>query len=250
MMNFARTRLILLTLPLALGLAACGKKDETAAGPVTSATPIAKIAAPSGKSWTEVVATTPDGGYVMGNPNAPLKLIEYGSLTCPHCAVFATEGLPKLRDNYVADGRVSIEFRNFVRDKFDTTMAMLTRCGPPESFFALTEQVFANQKDIFKGLDALASDPTINTLPEDKLFPVLATKAGLIDFFAARGVAKDQAMACLAKTQTATDLATGVQKATEQFNIQGTPTFILNGKNVEVATWEELEPILQKAGAR
>jgi protein-disulfide isomerase len=249
-MNFARTRLILLALPLALGLTSCGKKDDASGGTAASATPIAKIAAPAGKAWTDMISTTPDGGYVMGNPNAPLKLIEYGSLTCPHCAVFATEGFPKLRDSYVADGRVSIEFRNFVRDKFDTTMAMLTRCGPPESFFALTEQVFANQKDIFKGLDALQSDPTINTLPEDKLFPVLATKAGLVDFFAARGVAKDQAMACLAKTQTATDLAAGVQKATDQFNIQGTPSFILNGKNVEVATWEELEPILQKAGAR
>lgn len=250
-MNFARTRLILLALPLALNLAACGKKDDSATGgAVTAAEPIAKIAAPAGKTWTDMVATTPEGGYLMGNPNAPLKLIEYGSLTCPHCAVFATEGFPKLRDNYVADGRVSIEFRNFVRDKFDTTMAMLTRCGPPESFFALTEQVFANQQSIFKGLETVQADQSLNALPEDKLFPALATKAGLIDFFAARGVAKDQAMACLAKTQTATDLAAGVQKATDQFNIQGTPTFILNGKNVEVATWEELEPILQKAGAR
>lgn len=248
-MKLARTSLFVLALPLALGLAACGKKDDAAGGAATGA-PIAKIAPPAGKAWTDVVATTPDGGYRMGNPDAPLKLIEYGSLTCPHCAEFSEKGFPKLRDDYVASGRVSIEFRNFVRDKFDTTMAMLTHCGSPETFFPLTEQVFANQKDIFAGLEEVQKDPALATMTDARLFQMLGAKAGLIDFFAARGISKDQANACLGNVKTAESLANGVQKAVDEYNITGTPSFILNGKNLEVATWESLEPMLQNDGAR
>ncbi|WP_226018320.1 thioredoxin domain-containing protein [Novosphingobium sp. FKTRR1] len=252
-MTRARNRLaLLLALPLAftlsLGLGACGKKDDAAS--VADAAPLAAVAPPAGKAWADVVTQTPEGGYLMGNPNAPLKLIEYGSLTCPHCAEFSEKGLPTLRDTYVASGRVSLEFRNFVRDKYDTTMAMLTRCSSPDAFYGLTEQVYANQKDIFAGLEALGKDPSIATLSEDKLFPVIGARGGLVDFFAARGVAKDQALQCLANTKTATTLAEGVQKATDQYQITGTPSFILNGRNLDVATWEQLEPILKRAGAR
>ncbi len=248
-MKLARTAMFALALPLALGLSACGKKDE-AAGGVTTGAPIANIAPPAGKAWVDVVATTPEGGYRMGNPDAPLKLIEYASYTCPHCGEFSEKGFPKLRDNYVASGRVSVEFRNFVRDKFDTTIAMLARCGSPDTFFPLTEQVFANQKDIFTGLEGAQKDPALATMTDARLFAMLGAKAGLVDFFAARGIAKDQANACLANVKTAESLANGVQKAVDEYNITGTPSFILNGKNLEVATWETLEPMLQNAGAR
>ena len=79
---------------------------------------------------------------------------------------------------------------------------------------------------------------------------MIGEKGGLVDFFAARGIARDQANACLAKSQTAEKLAMQTQTATEKYTITGTPTFIVNGKNVDVATWEQLEPILQRAGAR
>jgi len=250
-MKLVRTTIAAVSLAtLSIGLVAC-KKDAAAPGATQTAAALPKVAPPAGKQWADVVVATPEGGYRMGNPDAPLKLIEYGSLTCPHCAAFSTEGFPKLRDQYVSTGRVSIEFRNFVRDKFDTALAMLTRCGEPESFFALTDQVFANQKDIFAKLDPVAQDPALQSMPTDKLFTTLGTRAGLIDFFAARGIAKDKAMACLANSATAEKLALDVQKATDQFEITGTPTFILNGKKLDdVAAWQGLEPALQNAGAR
>ncbi|MDF8332568.1 thioredoxin domain-containing protein [Novosphingobium cyanobacteriorum] len=236
---------------LSLGLAACDKKDGDPLATQTTATALAKVAPPAGKEWADVISTTPEGGYRMGNPDAPIKLIEYGSLTCPHCAEFSEKGFPKLRDEYVASGRVSIEFRNFVRDKFDTALVMLTHCGEPESFFALTEQVFANQKELFDKLQPLAQDPAMASVPADKLFPVLGERGGLIDFFAARGIAKDKAAQCLANTGTAQQLADQVQKSVDQYNIEGTPTFIMNGTKIDnVASWEGLEPILQNAGAR
>ncbi len=244
-----KSALILLAAPLLLGLAACGQKDDSAAGAVAGA-PIAKIAPPAGKAWADVVTQTTDGGYVMGNPQAPLKLIEFASLTCSHCAEFAEKGLPKLRDDYIASGRVSLEFRNFIRDPFDATMAMLTRCGSPESYFALTEQVYANQREILTGLEPVGKALQNANVPQAQIFSVIGTRGGLVDFFAARGIAKDQAAMCLAKVDVATKLADGVKRAEETYNITGTPGFVLNGKNVEVAAWESLEPILQKAGAR
>ena len=243
-----RLLLALIALPLAFGLAACGKKDDAAAVPAGAA--LNAVAPPAGKAWADVVSPTPEGGYVMGNPNAPIKVIEYGSLTCPHCAEFEEKGFPHLRDEYVAKGTVSFEFRNFVRDPYDTTMAMLTRCGAPESFFALTEQVYSNQKAIFDQLQPIGAQLQAANLPPAKMFSAIGERGGLIEFFAARGIAKDQAAQCLAKSETATKLADDTSKAGDTFNITGTPTFIVNGKNVEVATWDALEPILKQAGAR
>ena len=74
-------------------------------------------------------ARRPKAGFVMGNPDAKLKLIEYGSLTCPHCREFDEKGVPALIDNYVKTGQVSWEFRNYVRDAFDLTAALVARCN-------------------------------------------------------------------------------------------------------------------------
>lgn len=243
-----RLLLALIALPLALGLAACGKKDDAGSAPVGAA--LNAVPPPAGKAWADVVSVTPEGGYVMGNPNAPIKVIEFGSLTCPHCAEFEEKGFPHLRDDYVAKGTVSLEFRNFVRDPYDTTLAMLTHCGEPESFFALTEQVYSNQKAIFDQLQPIGAQLQAANLPPEKMFSAIGDRGGLIEFFAARGIAKDQAAQCLAKSETASKLAADTQKATDTFNVTGTPTFIVNGKNVEVATWDALEPILKQAGAR
>ena len=73
---------------LALGLSACDKASDSATGaPSANSTPIAKIAPPAGKSWADTVTVTPEGGYLMGNPDAPIKLIEFGALSCSHCEI-------------------------------------------------------------------------------------------------------------------------------------------------------------------
>ena len=244
-----RQAFLLLALPLAL--AACNKEPGPGEPGGEPAKPIAAIAPPAGKQWAEMVEITQAGGYRMGNPEAPIQVVEYASLTCPHCAEFAAKGFAPLRDKYVASGRVSFEMRNFVRDQIDLTAAMLTRCGPKESYFALTEQVFAHQPAIFESVQkGEAKARETQNLPTNRRFVALAQALGLTDFFAARGISSDQATACLAKADTATQLAQATQNQAQQFSIQGTPTFLLNGRNVQVSTWEELEPLLQQAGAR
>lgn len=238
--------------PLALGLAACNKSADGTATAELSGAPIAKIAPPAGKTWAEVVKVTDEGGYQMGNPDAPIKVVEYGSLTCPHCAEFAELSGVEMRDTFVASGRVSYEFRNLIRDGIDLTLAQLVRCSPPESFFALTDQTFANQKTFFEKAQNAgkpAQEAAFSAAPAQR-GAAIAGLTGAIDFFAARGISKDQANTCLADVKSAEKLATMSNEQGQKYNIEGTPTFFINGKKQEANTWPLLKDALMKAGAR
>ncbi len=244
----SRLLIAALALPLALGLAACDKGSEDKAG--LSGEPVPTVAPPAGKAWTEVVTKTPEGGYLMGNPNAPIKLIEYGSLSCPHCAKLAQEGFAKLTGTYVASGRVSFEFRSFAIHPQDVPLTVLASCGTTEAFIPLVEQAYAN-------FDALAASTQAGaqkaeaamSLPEKERFVAFADATGYTDFFAARGIAKDQGHACLADFARASAIA----RQAEQYGKEGidsTPTLLINGSKLDGNTWAELEPALQRAGAR
>jgi protein-disulfide isomerase len=237
--------------PLALALVACGDKDADKPGGL-SGEPIAKVAPPASKAWTEVVAKTPEGGMRMGNPDAPIKLVEYGSMTCSHCAEFSEQASAGLRDEFVSSGRVSYEFRNFVRDPIDLTVAMLARCGSPESFFPLTEQAFAYQPAMMEKAQKAGEATYTAALnqPEGKRYQALADLTGLTEFFAARGIAKDQAGMCLVNAAEAQSLAKHTQEQTEQYKIEGTPTFLVNGQSIGSMEWPELRTKLQTMGAR
>jgi len=248
--SLSRLPVILAIAPLALGLAACSKEGDS--GSSLSGAPIAKVAAPAGKTWAETIAVTPELGYRMGNPDAPIKVVEYGSLTCPHCAEFAEKSTAEMRDNFVASGRVSFEFRNFIRDAIDLTATQLTRCGPPETFFALTDQVFAGQKSFFEKAQAAgkpAQDAAFQAPPSQR-GPMIGQLTGLTDFVSSRGISKDQANACLADVAKAEALATATNQQGEQYQIEGTPTFLINGKKADVKSWEELKAELERLGAR
>jgi protein-disulfide isomerase len=246
-----RALIVAAMLPLALGVAAC-KKDEAGTAGATSTAPLAKVPAPAGKAWSDVIATTPEGGYRMGNPNAPIKLVEYGSLTCPHCAAFAKESNDELVSNFVASGRVSFEFRNFIRDPLDMASAMLVRCAPPESFFGLTHATFANQPAMFDKLK-VAGDKAYSqaiALPADKRLQGLAELAGLEDFFAANGLPKPQAQQCLANTAAASTLAKQNEVAEKDKGIDSTPTLFVNDQKLDTPLWSDTKARLEASGAR
>ncbi|EDL48525.1 thioredoxin domain-containing protein [Erythrobacter sp. SD-21] len=240
-----------LAAPIALALAACnGGAEEGTAGDLEGEQ-IAEIAAPDGSSWLETASGTEEGGFVIGNPDAPLKLVEYASHTCGACAMFAETGSAPLQEEYVASGRVSYEIRPLLRDPLDVTISTLARCGSPASFHALADQAWASLPEFGDALqsNAGAYEAAMNA-PENERFVRIAEAAGLVDFFAARGISADQARTCLADGQAITAMA---QKSSEQASadgVTGTPTFFLNGQRVEANQWTALEPILQRAGAR
>lgn len=236
-------------LPLAAVLAACGGGAEEAAAP-PSGDPIAAIPAPEGTEWVDTATISPEDGYVLGNPDAPLKVVEFVSHTCPACANYARESAAGIED-YVASGVVSVEIRNQVHDPLDLTIAMLVRCGAPESFHPLAKQAWANLNEIVQ--NAQANGEALNAAmqaPPAQRYMAIAETAGLVDFFAARGISRDQAAQCLADGAKAEQIANNSQTQSAELNVTGTPTFFLNGARLDGANWASVDAALQQAGAR
>ncbi len=235
-----------LAAPLALALAACGGE----AGDGESGDAIAAIPAPEGTSWNETVTVSEEGGYILGNPEAPLKLIEYASHTCPACANFAVNGKPGVKE-YVATGVVSFEQREVFLNPYDIVIAVLAQCGPDELYQPLSDEVWGNLNEVRNGFGA---NPQMLQQAQgaelDQRFVLLGEATGLIDFFASRGVSADQARACLADGAKIEALVQQVSAQTDEDGVTGTPTFFLNGNRIDGITWSDVEPALQRAGAR
>lgn len=246
-----RTALALtLAAPLALALSACGSQT---ADPAAQAAVVPAVAAPAGTSWRDTVAVTADGGHLVGNPKAPIKLVEYGSLTCPTCAAFAVEGMEPLLSKYVDSGRVSFELRNFaVHGPVDIVLAQMVRCGTKEAVVPLSDQVWHNVQSLLAPLQSnqAAVEQAMNQ-PMNQRFIAMAQLGNFFDFFASRGISADQAKSCLADVPALEKLAKQTDTFATRDGVNGTPTFALNGTKLDgVNSWAGLEPALQRAGAR
>jgi len=251
MTMFRRLALTAFAASAALALGACGSKDDAAPGAAPTGGPLAAVAAPAGQMWSDVLSATDGGGMRMGNPNAPLKLLEYGSLSCPHCAKLANDGMKTLIDKYVNSGKVSYEYRSFpIHGIIDVPLTVMVRCADPAAFFPLVEQIYTDQPALMaRAEQGNAQAQAASQLPPNQRFAALADAFGLTDWFAARGLSKDQAHSCLADTAAAEKVAKEGQKWSDD-GVNQTPTLVLNGQTLELAEWKELEPALQNAGAR
>jgi hypothetical protein len=138
-------------------LAGCsGETGGNASG--AAPTPMTAIQPPAGKSWAETVVKTPEGGYRIGNPDAPIKLVEYGSRLCPTCGAFGQAAMKPIENTYVASGKVSFEFREFmVHGAPDFAPALLGRCGGPAPFFPILEQMLVAQSSILPKMESASS---------------------------------------------------------------------------------------------
>lgn len=250
-MTHSRTfRLTALAAPLmALALASCGDAPEDPE--VAEVAAIAPISAPDGQNWTQMYSESPEGGYVMGNPEAPIKLVEYASHTCPHCADFAADAAEKIRDDYVASGRVSYELRNQIHDPIDLTFSTLARCGGASTFQPLSEQGWKDLAGFFEKVQGNQSAYEAAMQQEGGARMVgIAQATGMLDWFAARGLNEDQAKTCLNDQAKVEAIVKNSQDQSEKLDVTGTPTFFINGRNLGTLTWPELEANLQNAGAR
>ena len=241
---------LLLATSAVLASAACNaqKASDSAAG---SSTPIEAVKPPANGDWSTVVTQTSAGGFLMGNPDAKVKLVEFGSMTCPHCAHFEETGVPSLVEKYVKSGQVSFEFRNFVRDPFDIAVSLISRCNGSKSFFPLTTALYKAQRDWLGSFQNVPENQiqAITSMGPDKQFLEIAKVAGLQQWAAMRGVPTAKSAQCLTNQAEVNQLVQMNSDTTTQFpDMQGTPTFVINGKMVEnAASWELLEPKLREA---
>lgn len=233
---------------LSMAIAACGDKEGTAAS--TTAIAGENVPPPAGQAWHDIVVKTEAGGYLMGNPNAAIKVAEYGSFTCPHCREFVEQSTDDI-EKMVDSGRMSFEFRPYVRDPLDMTVALLAGCNGPEPYFPLSHQLFVNQTAMFETAQAAgeAAYGAAMQKTEGERFIAVAELAGLIDFVKQRGISEDRAKQCLSDTKAAEAIAGHVQQANTAYNITGTPTLLMNDAVVEnAASWDVMKAKLKEAG--
>lgn len=239
-------------LAILAGLSACGGGDA-GSNTAAPAAPVAGAAAPAGQNWTEVVEKTAEGGYRMGNPDAPIKLVEYGSRTCPTCGSFAREGYKPLTEQYVATGKVSFEFRDFlVHGAPDLAAAVTGACGGTAPFFPILEQMYANQQATLETLEQTPQEfqAQLQGASPARIASAWADRLGYDDFVKQRGVPEAKVRQCLADEAAITDATKATEAAMQSSQVSGTPTFIINGEVQQgIVSWQQLETALKAAGA-
>jgi len=234
---------------LVLALAGCGGDDTNLASVANNAAPLTQIPAPNNGDWTFTVSETPEGGYRMGNPNAPVKLVEYASITCPHCGEFAETGSAPLQNTYVRSGQVSWEYRPYMLFPTDPGIFMLLRCQGATPFFTLVDQLYGSQREWAGRVQSLPEGQLqqLQGLEAGPRASALVRAAGLDQFFRQRGMPESRIDSCLADSRGLDRLAEITRSGTERDGVTGTPTFFINGERQDVGTWAQLEPRLRAA---
>lgn len=238
---------ILLSLIALLLLAGCGGDGNSTA----PAAPVASASPPAGKQWTEVFTKTGEGWVAQGNPNAPIKVVEYGSRSCPVCGAFAATGVEPLRAKYISTGQVSYEFRDFMVHPQDLGLALLGRCASTEAFFPILDQMFAGQQAYNQKLSTM-DDATYQQL--QRLSPLDQGKAfvqflGYDQLMKQSGISDAQIQQCMSQSAVET-LSKQIDEAVNVKKVSGTPTFFVNDKVVDGPSWTALEAAIRQAGAR
>jgi hypothetical protein len=203
------------------------------------------VPAPAKTNWNAVVTRTALDSHLLGNPNAPIKLVEYISYTCPHCAHFEAESDAQLRIGFIAPGRGSIEVRSFVRDPVDMTVALLTHCGPPAKFFG-NHSAFLRHQSTWLGQATTMTDAQRQRWSNPDFATrtrIIASDLGLYSLMKARGYDQQTLDRCLADRALADRLAKNTKDAGEKDFVTGTPSFVLDGVPLSgTYSWAVLKP--------
>lgn len=208
------------------------------------------LAAAPARDWRTVATMTAGGAYRIGNPGAPVKLVEYASYTCPHCAAFAVESEPVLKHRMIRAGQVSLELRHLIRDPLDLAAAVLARCTGPRGFAGTTAAIFAAQGEwLERGYQYQQTNAAIlATYARPDQLRALADGSGLTALVQARGLTPKATDACFAdagEVDRILRITTAVPAG-----VDSTPTFFVNGKLVSHVGWAGLLSALRAAGAR
>jgi protein-disulfide isomerase len=152
-----------------------------------------------------------EGDVALGAPDAPVTVIEYASVTCPHCARWDSEVFPAFKRKYVDTGKARYILREFPTEPEEWAEAgfMVARCAGPAKFFDVVEAFMAGQKTLFETHDG---------------------RAWLVNGGAVGGLGAQQVEACLKDVGNQKAMAARLEANDKAFKVEGTPTFFINGK--------------------
>ncbi|WP_298283834.1 thioredoxin domain-containing protein [Novosphingobium sp.] len=200
------------------------------------------------KAGAPVIGTvTPEGHHLLGSPKAPLRLVQFVSYTCPHCAQFEVESETQLKLGLVTTNKGAVEVRNFVRDPIDVTVALITNCVPANRFFQLHTAFMRAQPQWIGPLatSTPAQRQRWTTGPFASRTRAIASDFRFYQFMATRGMDRPALDRCLANEALATKLAQQTNDAVEKLGVTGTPSFMIDGIVLAgTHNWEALRPQL------
>ena len=171
-------------------------------------------------SVADLMQPNPLGEMAIGTDSAPITVIEYASMTCPHCAHFSETTFPELKKRYIDTGKVRFLFREFPLDRLAFAGFLLARCVPPDKYFPMIETLFAQQRD---------------WVVQSPLQPMRAIAKQA-------GVSQEAFDACLEDRKLIEGIEKVRSQAADKFGVNSTPTFFVNGKRLPGAlSIEEME---------
>ena len=174
----------------------------------------------------EAPAAAAPGDFSLGSPDAKVKMVEYASFTCPHCAHFHDTVFGQLKKDYIDTGKVHFTLREVYFDRYGLWAALIARCGGEMKYFGIHDMLFAKQAEW-----AASDDPAVVV----ENLKTLGRSAGL----------EDAAMeACLNDQAKAEALITQFKTNFEADGVEGTPTLFINGTKYSNMAYEDLKPIL------
>ncbi len=166
----------------------------------------------------------------MGNPDAPVTVIEYASFTCPHCATFHQGVFKELKANYIDTGKINFIYREVYFDRFGLWASMIARCGGDQDrFFGITDLMYERQ-----GEWSRAGSP-----------PQIADELRKIGRLA--GIDDDTLESCLQDPERAQTLVAWYQENAEEHDIQSTPSFVINGTTYTNMSYSDMSALIDEA---
>jgi protein-disulfide isomerase len=170
------------------------------------------------------VATAP---RVIGDPDAKISLVEYFSMTCPHCARFHTEVLPQLKEKYIDTGKVKLEFKDFPLDQWALRASAMARCLEGQRYVGMVDLLMKKQADWARG---------------DNPFTELVKYAKLA------GLSEERVQECMTDEKLLDFILNERLKATKEHDIKATPSFVMNGRKLDdVFSFESFEEVIEDA---
>jgi protein-disulfide isomerase len=167
---------------------------------------------------------------ILGNPDAPITIVEYASLTCPHCAHFTNEVLPELKKKWIDTGKAKLVLRDYPLDEPALRAAMIARCAPPDRFYAYTDMFFGAQ---------------------DKWVTARDYRDALARLVKLGGMSREEFDNCLKNTALENKIVEGRLIASKELDVNSTPTFFINGtKFTGAPTVEEFDKALSGLAAK
>jgi protein-disulfide isomerase len=224
---------ILAVVAVALGVAGYFWYTSTPSNPLDNAQATALLGAANAQEAGEEIDTSTVIEMALGNPDAPVTVIEYASYTCPHCARFHTGPFKQLKADYIDTGKINYVYREVYFDRYGLWASAIARCAGPDRFFGITDLLYAGQSE---WTSAGGGDPSAIV---DEL-----RKIGRL-----AGLEGDAIEACLQDGDNLRTLVAWYQENAAEDAVQSTPSFVIDGRTYNNMSFEEMARLIDEAAS-